>query len=101
LYNAPCVIYGQQQRTVTVTHPFSPLNGQRLTIAKKTKRGGKERYICYDEAGNTTSLLTSWTSCPIENPDRALMESAGLDKVDFRYEDLLMLSELLLDIANL
>ena len=62
--------------------------------------GGKNRLICLDESGNIRTLLTSWTNYPTNDPNKALMEKAGLENADFRYKDLDMLGKMLSDIKK-
>jgi hypothetical protein len=62
--------------------------------------GGKNRLICLDESGNIRTLLTSWTNYPVNNPNKALMEKAGLESADFRYEDLDRLGKMLSNIKK-
>lgn len=94
------LIPDEQQQTIAVTHPFSPFYGQLFTLVKKTNVGGKNRLICLDESGNIRTLLTSWTNYPTNNPNKALMEKAGLENADFRYEDLDRLAKMLSNIRK-
>ena len=94
------LIPDEKQQTISITHPFSPFYGQLFTLVKKTNVGGKDRLICLDESGNIRTLLTSRTNYPTNDPNKALMEKAGLENADFRYEDLDMLAKMLSNIRK-
>ena len=90
----------EQQHIVMVTHPFSPFYGVLFTFVKRMIKNGKNRLVCMDEAGNIRVFITSWTNYPTNNLYSTLVKDAGLQNVDFRFEDLDMLSKLLSSIKK-
>jgi hypothetical protein len=48
---------------VVVTHPFHPLNGQRLEVLFVKRRGADQVFVCVGGVGAraTTTLPTAWT----------------------------------------
>jgi hypothetical protein len=98
--NASTVTDYKEQR-VEVTHPFSPLYGQELIVCRKIKKRGRDWLVCVEKTGKSTVILGSWTNYPCHDPDRALMQELGLEWADFRYEDLIMLANLLSDIMKM
>jgi len=48
--------------SLVVTHPFHPLNGQRLSILFERKRPPGLLYVCEGGALGTVGLPAAWTS---------------------------------------
>jgi hypothetical protein len=48
---------------VVVTHPFHPLNGQRLEVLFVKRRGADQVFVCVGGVGDrvTTTLSAAWT----------------------------------------
>jgi hypothetical protein len=46
---------------VVVTHPFHPLNGQRLEVLFVKRRGAESVFVCAGGVGGQVTLPRSWT----------------------------------------
>ncbi|TQC45819.1 hypothetical protein EEB14_29370 [Rhodococcus sp. WS4] len=46
---------------VTVTHPFHPLNGQRLEVLYVKRRAGDTVFVCSGGVGGQMTVPRSWT----------------------------------------
>ena len=79
-----------------ITHPFSPQKGQEYIFVDRVLAWGEDRIICCDEDGNSRSFLTSWTDYPTADPLNLISEP-----VDFLFDDLQMLANLILDVKKL
>ena len=80
-----------ERTEIHVTHPFSPLKGKRFEVIEHMITWGEDRVLCIDENGETRLLMTSWTDyLPVE-PFIAVSNGT----VDFRYDDLKLLSQML------
>jgi hypothetical protein len=93
-YNA-LTLTDAQQKSITVTHPFSPHKGKRFELIKKTRKGGKDRLICHDDAGNTMWFLADWTDYHDTGSINKATNDPHSPSEDFRNTDLEMLSKLL------
>ena len=98
-YNTSTLTDGQQE-TITITHPFSPLKGRSYTFVKKTKRGGKDRLACIDEAGNSRVFPIEWTNYRDNSTYGELPKAALRESGDFRYKELKQLADMLDGLKN-
>jgi len=83
------------QQTITITHPFSPLKGQKLFLIERIKVCGEDKIICCDNEGNSRMVLTSWTDYLSEEHIPTSISTA-----DFKFNDLYMLAKLISDIQK-
>ncbi len=58
--------------SLTVTHPFHPLNGQELVVLYERKWAGGDLYVCEGGPLGTIALPASWTSQSTPAWDRPL-----------------------------
>jgi len=84
------------KRTISITHPFSPMKGQEYIVIERINAWGEDRIICCDNDGNSRVFLTSWTDYLPEEPFITVSDG----KVDFKYDDLQMLAKLVSDIKR-
>ena len=80
---------------ITVTHPFSPYLGEWYFVVDEIG-WGEDRILCCDSNGNSQIFSKSWTDYPVEGP-----ENPFIGKIDFWYNDLKMLANLIADIDRL
>jgi hypothetical protein len=66
---------------VVVTHPFHPLNGQRLEVLYAKRRGADRVFVCAGGISGQITLPQSWTDRGEPPLDRRLSAEglAGLD----------------------
>src|ERR1035437_2447287 len=66
---------------VVVTHPFHPLNGQRLEVLYARRRGADTVFVCAGGISGQITLPQSWTDRGEPPLDRRLSAErlAGLD----------------------
>jgi len=66
---------------VIVTHPFHPLNGQRLEVLNVKRRGADTVFVCAGGISGQITVPQSWTSRGEAPLDRRLSAEglAGLD----------------------
>ena len=83
-------------QTITITHPFSPLKGEKLFFIERIKVAGEDKIVCCDKDRKSRMILTSWTDYPTEGPI-----DLSLGKSDFRFDDLQTLAKLINDIKNM
>ena len=76
---------------IYIVHPFSPLKGKKYEVIEHMTTWGEDRVLCMDEHGETHLFMTSWTDYLPEDPFITISDRT----VDFRYEDLKSLSQLL------
>jgi hypothetical protein len=62
---------------VIVTHPFHPLNGQRLEILYAKRRGAATVFVCAGGFSGQVTLPESWTD-RVEPPGTVRLSAEGL-----------------------
>ena len=66
---------------VVVTHPFHPLNGQRLEVLYVKRRGADTVFVCAGGISGQITLLQSWTDRG-EPPLTRRLSAEGLAGLD-------------------
>ena len=66
---------------VIVTHPFHPLNGQRLEVLYAKRRGGDTVFVCAGGVSGQITLPQSWTDRG-EQPLARRLSAEGLAGLD-------------------
>ncbi len=79
---------------VRISHPFHPLNGQKIDVVAHRAQWGETRVYYRDRLGHRASLPTCWTSLAAEDP----YITAGAGRSHFRVPDLIDLAALLEDL---
>lgn len=92
--NAPC--QDGKGKVIQITHPFHPLHGQKFELIYYRHGWAEEKVCFYRKDGSVASLPLAW--CDLEPPDPYLVIGKG--RSSFRVDDLLRLSELLLEVKQ-
>ena len=85
---------GCPDEVVRISHPFHPLNGQKIDVVAHRAQWGETRVYYRDRLGHRASLPTCWTSLAAEDP----YITAGAGRSHFRVPDLIDLVALLEDL---
>jgi len=67
--------------SLVVTHPFHPLNGQRLEVLFAKRRAGVTVFVCSGGVSGQITLPESWTDRG-EPPDACRLSVEGLAELD-------------------
>lgn len=79
------------RKTFKIIHQFIPQYGQEYEFIDRRLNWGEDRVVYFDEDGNVATILTSWTD--VLELDKFVLQSNG--RSNFRYEDLVEVSEIL------
>ena len=80
---------------VTITHPFHPKAGKEYTLVGLSKSGGKEKLLCKDADGEEFFVDIGLTSMG----QKVDWDDQAKATCDFRYEDLVALSDAMGEIS--